>query len=205
MPRISAPSVQEHREAQRCALLNAARAIVVRGGAGELGFAELAERTGLARPSIYEYFRNKSALIRALIDDEFPAWHEQVARAVAAAPDGASAVSAFVESQLNLISAGRHELAFALMQGPLDPDAREHLEGKHAALLAEIRPALLAMGAPDPDFAARMVATVVASAASGLRSSTDPAPIVKASARFAVGGVRGLAESHGTAIPAHGG
>ncbi|HEY3478988.1 MAG TPA: helix-turn-helix domain-containing protein, partial [Streptomyces sp.] len=46
----------EHRTMQRRALLDAARSLLTEGGTEALTFPALAERTGLARSSVYEYF-----------------------------------------------------------------------------------------------------------------------------------------------------
>src|SRR5690606_19635538 len=56
MPRITAPTVAEHRKAQQRALLDAAREILAETGRPPT-FTALAERAGMARPSVYEYFR----------------------------------------------------------------------------------------------------------------------------------------------------
>ena len=93
MPRISAPTVAEHRAAQQRALLDAARALLAETGRPPT-FAALAERSGLARPSIYQYFRSADDLLRALVEDVFPRWAATVARAMDDADDDAGRVRA---------------------------------------------------------------------------------------------------------------
>jgi Bacterial regulatory proteins, tetR family len=39
------------------------------GGVASLKFSELADRTGLARPSVYEYFKTKGDLVVALVEE----------------------------------------------------------------------------------------------------------------------------------------
>ena len=65
MPKISAPTVAEHRARQRAALLDAARVLLEEQGYPALTFGALADRTGLARPTVYEYFGSKDDLMVA--------------------------------------------------------------------------------------------------------------------------------------------
>ena len=52
MPRISAATVAEHRSRQQAAILAATRELLAEGRAELPSLAEVAHRTGLARPSI---------------------------------------------------------------------------------------------------------------------------------------------------------
>ncbi|MEK8226875.1 helix-turn-helix domain-containing protein [Oerskovia sp. M15] len=71
MPRISAPTVAEHRAAQMRVLLDAARSLLAETGRPPT-FSALAERAGLARPSLYQYFRSADDLLLAMVEDVFP-------------------------------------------------------------------------------------------------------------------------------------
>ena len=83
MPRIRAATVVEHREMQRRALLDAARELVAGGGIAALTFPALAKATGLARSSVYEYFKSRADVVEALVAHEFPAWIGEVRTAMA--------------------------------------------------------------------------------------------------------------------------
>ena len=64
---------------QRAALLDAARSLLSEGGTDALTFPALAERTGLARSSVYEYFRSRAAVVEELCAVDFPVWAAEVA------------------------------------------------------------------------------------------------------------------------------
>ncbi|MEU0559297.1 helix-turn-helix domain-containing protein [Dactylosporangium maewongense] len=72
MPRINAATVAEHRAQQRLALLAAARDVLLEEGYAALSFAALANRTGLARPTVYSYFTTKDDIVLALCEAELP-------------------------------------------------------------------------------------------------------------------------------------
>ena len=69
---------------QRSALLDAARALLSEGGTDALTFPALAQRTGLARSSVYEYFRSRGAVVEELCAVDFPVWAAEVEAAIAA-------------------------------------------------------------------------------------------------------------------------
>ncbi|HEX2312387.1 MAG TPA: helix-turn-helix domain-containing protein, partial [Thermomonospora sp.] len=83
MPRISAPTIAEHRARQWRALLDAAGALVAEQGPQALSLAALARRVGLSRPGLYEYFPSRDDLVAALVEERLPRWTARVADAVA--------------------------------------------------------------------------------------------------------------------------
>ncbi len=68
---------------QRGALLDAARSLLSEGGTEALTFPALAERTGLARSSVYEYFRSRGAVVEELCEVDIPVWAAEVQAAIA--------------------------------------------------------------------------------------------------------------------------
>ena len=128
MPRISAGTVAEHRARQRQVLLAAARDLLVDGGYPALTFAALARRAGLARPSVYAYFRTREEVVVALCEVELPAVGAEVVRAVA---DGEPTGPAGGLRQ-GPVGRGRRRSVPArarLADAPLSTSARAHIAG----------------------------------------------------------------------------
>ncbi|HWM37744.1 MAG TPA: helix-turn-helix domain-containing protein, partial [Streptomyces sp.] len=93
----------EHRTMQRAALLDAARALLSEGGTEALTFPALAQRTGLARSSVYEYFRSRAAVVEELCTVDFPVWAAEVEAAMAETESPEEKVEAYVRQQLALV------------------------------------------------------------------------------------------------------
>jgi AcrR family transcriptional regulator len=74
------------REEARRAILDATEAILVDEGPDLLSIRKLATRCGYTAPTIYHYFRDKDALIDALLDERFSRLLQRVRR-VALGPD----------------------------------------------------------------------------------------------------------------------
>ena len=71
MPRISEPTVAEHRAVRERALLDAAHELLMETGKPP-ALAQVAQRVGMSRTSIYQYFASQSVLLRAMVGDVFP-------------------------------------------------------------------------------------------------------------------------------------
>jgi hypothetical protein len=63
VPRISSATLAEHRVAQRAALLRAAAELVISGGAAAVNPTAVADRAGIARTSVYDYFHSREDLL----------------------------------------------------------------------------------------------------------------------------------------------
>ena len=78
MPKISAPTVAEHRAAQRAALLAATEQLLVEVGLAGVTPRSIAERAGLARSSFYEYFGSRDDILAAVAIAAFDRWAAEI-------------------------------------------------------------------------------------------------------------------------------
>jgi AcrR family transcriptional regulator len=191
MPRIRAASVAEHRTMQRRALLDAARALLSEGGTEALTFPALAERTGLARSSVYEYFRSRAAVVEALCAVDFPVWAAEVEAAMDAAEGPAAQIEAYVRTQLTLVGDRRHRAVVAISAGELDAGAREKIRAAHGGLVAMVVAALSALGHDEPRLSAMLLQGIVDAAVRRIElgAAESPDDIVTAAVTMALHGV----------------
>jgi AcrR family transcriptional regulator len=190
VPRISEPTVAEHRARQSRTLLDAARALVAEEGVEALSLAALARRVGLSRPGLYEYFRSKDDLVAAIVEEELPRWAWLVEQALAGPPDLESKVAAYVRVQLEVMTDGRHAAAVALVERALAEPARARIRDGHVLLLRPLVAALTAAGVPDPELRAELVQGIVdAAARAAQRHPTHATTITQAATAQAVHGL----------------
>ncbi|WP_103890399.1 TetR/AcrR family transcriptional regulator [Actinacidiphila yanglinensis] len=191
MPRIRAASVAEHRTMQRRALLDAARTLLSEGGTDALTFPALAERTGLARSSVYEYFRSRAAVVEELCAVDFPVWAAEVEAAMQAAETPADKIEAYVRSQLTLVGDRRHRAVVAISAGELDTGAREKIRAAHGGLVAMVVAALSCIGHPEPRLTAMLLQGVVDAAVRRIElgAAELPTEITEAAVAMALHGV----------------
>lgn len=191
MPKIRAATLAEHRRLQRDALLEAARALLSEGGMEALTFPALAARTGLARSSVYEYFRSRAAVVEELCAVDFPAWSAEIVDAVALADTPAGRVEAYVRAQLALAGDPRHRALAAISAGELDDAARERIRASHGQFVALVVSALAELGHDQPGLAASLVQGIVQAAVRRLElgAAEDPAAITDAAVSLVLHGV----------------
>jgi AcrR family transcriptional regulator len=191
VPRIRAASVAEHRTMQRGALLEAARSLLSEGGTEALTFPALAERTGLARSSVYEYFRSRAAVVEELCAVDFPVWAAEVEAAIERADSPEAKVEAYVRRQLALVGDRRHRAVVAISAGELDAAAREKIRAAHGGLIAMVVEALGDLGHEQPRLAAVLLQGVVDAAVRRIElgAAEDPEWITEAAVAMALRGV----------------
>lgn len=178
---------------QRDALLDAARSLLSEGGTEALTFPALAERTGLARSSVYEYFRSRAAVVEELCAVDFPVWAAEVETAMQRAESAEGKVEAYVRRQLALVGDRRHRAVVAISASELDAGAREKIRAAHGGLIAMIVEALGELGHEQPRLAAMLLQGVVDAAVRRIElgAAEDPASVADAAVSMALRGVRG--------------
>jgi AcrR family transcriptional regulator len=72
MPKINAPTIDEHKVLTRNALLEAGADAFVRYGLAGTSIGVMADLAGIARTTVYEYFPNKESVLSALIEERLP-------------------------------------------------------------------------------------------------------------------------------------
>ncbi|WP_169984002.1 TetR/AcrR family transcriptional regulator [Microbispora sp. H10836] len=172
MPRIQAATVAEHRAAQHRALLDAAREILAETGRPPT-LTRVAERAGLARPSLYQYFRSSEDLLNALVEDVFPRWSAGVAAAMDAAATPADRVLAYVLTNFELINEGEHALATVLAEVAPGDTVAEQSRAMHQQLLEPLVEALRRLGVAAVPETAEMINAIVFAGSRLIESGTD--------------------------------
>lgn len=189
MPKIAAPTVAEHRARQRDLLVSAARDLLIEGGYGALTFSSLAARTGLARPTIYTYFRSKDDLVVALCEAEFPLVAAEIERAVERATTPRDQIAAFVRAQLRVAQQRRYRIVHALASAPLANEARQRIMALHRTLVPSAEPLFARAGHSRPALAAALLQGLVNAAVAVIDAGEPPRRVIETTVRAALDGL----------------
>ena len=165
-----------------------------------LTFPALAGRTGLARSSVYEYFRSRAAVVEELCAVDFPAWAAEIAEIVARADGPQARVEAYVRAQLALAGDPRHRAVAAISAGELDDSARERIRASHGQLVGLVVTALAELGHQQPGLTAVLVQGIVEAAVKRLEigAAEDPSAITEATVSLVLNGVGGVSALSGS-------
>jgi AcrR family transcriptional regulator len=189
MPKINAATVAEHRAHQRGALLDAARELLLDGGYAALSFGALAKSTGLARPTVYSYFRTRDDIVVALCEVELPLVGAETDRAVERAGTPRDRLAAYVRAQLRAAQQGRYRLAHAQVDAPLSDEARQRILALHREMMPSAVPLLTELGHPRPALAARLLQGLINGAVTAMDAGEPPRRVTQLTVQAVLDGL----------------
>ncbi len=109
MPKISEPTVVQHRAVQHRAVLEAAEQLIMESGGKVPTIAEVAAEVGLARSSVYLYVASREDMVIQLLLEAIPAWLKNLtAELDTVGSDPADRLAAYVRVTLRLFVEGSH-------------------------------------------------------------------------------------------------
>ena len=196
MPRITAPTVAEHRDQRLADLVAAGQELLVTEGPDAVTMTAVAARAGLSRTAVYEYFTSTDELVAVVLSDQMLLWQEALRQRLHAAPPETSdldTVRIYVEVAMGLVADGHHSLLVLLTMHTLAEDVRDRLSEAHAAVAAPVGEALAQIGIRDVDQATNYVHAAIEAAARRITPGQDARAEIAAVAAFTVAGVRALA------------
>ncbi|WP_432557457.1 TetR/AcrR family transcriptional regulator [Granulicoccus sp. GXG6511] len=157
MPKIDAATVAEHRARRERQVIEAAVSLLTSKGPSAVTPAAVAQRTGLARTSVYQYAGSSAELVGAAVEALFVRAEDDLTAALAAAgPDPHRRVAAIVRAVLEGAAAG-HSPNHSLDVAQLPPDQRTRLGALHGRLLAPLEAAIADSGVAEAGAVAALV------------------------------------------------
>lgn len=157
MPRISAPTVAEHRAKQRAALVRAGGDVLLEAGLAGVTPRTVCERAGLARSSFYAYFPSKDDLLVAIAIEAIERWDAEIESALAGVEPGLEELRTFVSATMAMTAEGKHSIAGALREADLSPTRFEDLMVLHDTLMRPLIRVLADLGLSEQGSAATLV------------------------------------------------
>jgi AcrR family transcriptional regulator len=189
MPKIDAATVAEHRARQRDALLGAARDLLLDGGYAALSFGALASRAGLARSTVYSYFRTRDDVVLALCEAELPLVAADTDRAVRQATTPRDRIAAFVRAQLRAAQQRRYRIAHALVNAPLSEETRQRIIALHRELMPSAVSLFTDLGHLHPVLAAALLQGLINSAVAAIDAGEPPRRVSRVTIAAALDGL----------------
>ncbi|WP_395244881.1 TetR/AcrR family transcriptional regulator [Agromyces sp. MMS24-K17] len=190
MPRISAPTVAEHRAAQRTQLLSAAEALIRDQGIDAVNPRTVGEQAGLARSSVYEYFGSRDDILVAVAIEAIDRWNAEIESSLAGLA-GTERLERFVHETMQMAADGHHDLATRLGQAQLSPTKVDDIRRLHATLLHPIELAFSDLGVDDPMVDVMLTQGLLNAGVQLVDHGADPADVAERIIRMletAVGG-----------------
>ena len=195
MPRINTMSLAQQREWRRSELISAAAAIALESGSEAITVSAVAQRAGLARTSVYEYFGSSAELVAYLIIEELNAFTDILVQSVEPAKVPEEAIANWINSALQYIADGRHLLAKALSATSLPVNRSAEIGAAHRALLSPLTSALTQIGVRDLNYALSMIQSLTDAATKRIENGNSADTEISKTTAFCIAGLRTLIES----------
>ncbi len=194
MPRISTTSLAQHRDWRRNQLIEAAAAIALESGGEAVTVAAVAQRAGLSRTSVYEYFASGADLIADLIIDELDSFSLILEEAITGITEPSDAIKCWISTSLIYVADGRHLLAKALNSTQLPQERSAAIGAAHRRLLSSLTQNLQVLGVRDIHQALSLIQAATDVATKRIESGNDAESEISMTSRFCIAGIRGLIE-----------
>ncbi len=192
MPRIETQTLAQHRDWRRAQLIEAAAAIALESGGAAVSVASVAQRAGLARTSVYEYFASSADMVADLIIDELNGFSQILTDAVGNSESPEENISAWISAALRYIADGRHLLAKALNATSLPQSRSAQIGAAHRTLLTPLRVGLETLGVRDIPQALTFIQSVTDAASKRIEAGHDAEVEIAAATSFCLGGITAL-------------
>lgn len=192
MPRIKTPTLADHRDWRRSQLIEAAAAIALESGGAAVTVAAVAQRAGLSRTSVYEYFASSADLAADLVIEELESFAQTLADASKESTDSLEAIELWIKGSLIYIADGRHLLAKAFNAIDLPRDRSAAIGAAHRALLAPLRSRLADLGVQDIDMALALIQSITDSASRRIERGDDAEDVITSVTTFCIAGINSL-------------
>jgi len=111
---VATQSSSEESASSVATILNAAERLIATAGYAGFSMRELAEASGLAKGTIYYYFRDKQDVYWRVVDRQMASLQEQMTAAAAGHADPVAGLHAVIHTYFALISQRRHSLMATL-------------------------------------------------------------------------------------------
>jgi AcrR family transcriptional regulator len=189
MPRIETETLAEHRDWRRNQLIDAAASIAMESGGAAITVAAVAQRAGLSRTSVYEYFGSGSELVADLVIDELHSFAQVLNQAVADCVDAQCIVSCWVKGALTYIADGRHLLAKALNATAMPQSRAQQIGMAHRALMAPLVKAVTDLGVTDSHRALSFIQAITDASTKRIEAGHDAEEEIAYATNFCINGL----------------
>jgi AcrR family transcriptional regulator len=189
MPRIETETLAQHRDWRRNQLIEAAAGIALESGGAAVTVAAVAQRAGLSRTSVYEYFGSGSELVADLVIDELKTFEATLNTAVSDCMDPQCVVTCWIKGALEYIADGRHLLAKALNATSMPQSRAQQIGIAHRALMAPLVQAVEQIGVKDTHRALSFIQAITDASTKRIESGHDAKEEIAYATSFCINGL----------------
>jgi AcrR family transcriptional regulator len=134
-PKINAQTTRQQRNWRREQLLSVALELALESPSREISMTALAQRAGLSRTSVYEYFSSPSDVITHVLIHELEDYRQILQDAICAEETLEGKLRSWITASLRYVTSGDHLLARGMGAISANPESIAIFKAKHQSLL----------------------------------------------------------------------
>ena len=192
MPRIATQTLAQHRDWRRGQLIDAAASIAMQSGGHAVTVAAVAQRAGLSRTSVYEYFASSADLVADLVIDELNGFARYLSDEIAQANSPSECVELWIKAALTYIADGRHLLAKALNATTLPQERAHQIKVAHRGLLAPLMESLEKLQVDDVQQTMAFIQAVTDTSTKRIEAGNNAAKEIEKATAFCLNGLNSI-------------
>jgi AcrR family transcriptional regulator len=192
MPRIATQTLAQHRDWRRSQLIDAAASIAMQSGGQAVTVAAVAQRAGLSRTSVYEYFASSADLVADLVIDELNGFSDYLTKEITEANSASNSIELWIKGALTYIADGRHLLAKALNATTLPQERADQIRVAHRALLAPLMDSLEKLHVQDIQQALAFIQAVTDASTKRIEAGHDAEIEIEKATAFCINGLTSI-------------
>jgi AcrR family transcriptional regulator len=182
-------------DARQQAILSAAVEIIAGAGQDAVSMAALAEKTGLSRPAIYQYFASREHVLGELLINEMADLSNELDRLVADVSDPLERIRIWMHYSLAHLSSAQHRSVREISIENLPEDQRGMLRAMHGYFMMSLITPLNELGVEDSSALCGLIYGSVATAAKRIDAGSEFTVEARALEKFAMAGVEAALEA----------
>jgi len=180
-------------DARQQAILRAAMELLQESGTDSVSMAELASRTGLSRPAIYQYFASREHVLGELVINEMADLSNEIDRLVGLVDDPLEQVRVWIHYSLAHLASEEHVAIRKISMDVLPSDLRGELRAMHGYVMTSLMNPLSELGVADPGALCGMIFGSISATAKRVEEGASMVEEAHALETFVVSGIESSA------------
>jgi AcrR family transcriptional regulator len=183
-------------DVRQTAILAAAHELISHSGQDAVSMAALAQKTGLSRPAIYQYFSSKEHVLGELMINEMADLSNELDRLVGGVEDPLEQIRIWIHYCLAHLSSAQHRVVREISIENLPEDQRGMLRAMHGYFMMSLVSPLSQLGVADPGAMSSLILGLVSAAAKRIDSGAEFILEAQGLENFAMAGLQAALTSN---------
>lgn len=179
------------RDERQDAILAAAAELIATEGVDAVSMQELAKRTGLSRPAIYQYFASREHVLAELVINELADLSNAIDDHIAKLDEPLERVRVWVHYSLAHLASSEHRAIREISIASLPEDSRGMVRAMHGHFMMALFNPVTQLGVADVTATCHLLYAAVAEAAKRIDEGSEYVREAAALEQFAINGIIG--------------